>query len=100
MLNPVMELVTFKINANCTPEAFAAACEPVNVWVRTQPGFQSRTVSRNQEGTWFDVIFWDSAESANTAAAKIMVELGKSEFMTMIESSSIQMQHPQIVSRS
>lgn len=100
MLNPVMELVTFRLNANCAPEAFVAACEPVNTWVRTQPGFQSRTVSRNEQGTWFDVILWDSAETANAAAGKIMTELGSSEFMAMIDSSSIQMQHPQIVSRS
>lgn len=56
MLNPVMELVTFRLNANCTPEAFAAACEPVNTWVRAQPGFQSRTVSRNEQAMWFDVM--------------------------------------------
>lgn len=100
MLKPVMELVTFKINADCTPEVFAAACEPVNVWVRTQPGFQSRTVSRNDEGTWFDVVLWDSVETAHAAAEKIMADLGPSDFMAMIDSSSIQMQHPQIVSRS
>lgn len=100
MQNPVMELVTFKINVNCTAEAFAAACELVNAWVQTQPGFQSRTVSHNEEGTWFDVIFWDSAENAHAAAAKIMVEQGSSEFMTMINPSSIKMQHAQIVSRS
>ena len=100
MHNSVMEMVTFKIIANCTPEAFAAACEPVNAWVRTQPGFQSRTVSCNEEGTWFDVVLWDSAETAHTAAAKMMSVLGQSEFMSMIDPSSIQMHHPQIVSRS
>ena len=100
MLKPVMELVTFKIIANCTPEAFAAACEPVNAWVRTQPGFQSRTVSCNEDGTWFDVVFWDSAETAHAASAKMMAELGQSEFMAMIDPSSIQMQHPKIVNQS
>jgi len=39
-----MELVPFKINADCTSEALAAACMPVTAWVRTQPGFQSRTL--------------------------------------------------------
>ena len=100
MSKPVMELVTFKINADCTPEAFSAACEPVNVWVRTQPGFQSRTVSCNEVGTWFDVVMWDSAETAHAAASKMMADLGQSDFMAMIDLSSIQMQHPQIVSRS
>lgn len=100
MLNPVMELVTFKINSNCTPAAFAAACEPINVWVRTRPGFQSRTLSRNEDGTWFDVVFWDSAETAHAASAKLMTDFGQSEFMAMIDPTSIQMQHPQIVSRA
>jgi hypothetical protein len=95
-----MELVTFKINANCTPEAFAVASEPINEWVRTQPGFQSRTLSRNEEGTWFDVVIWNSAETAHAAAAKMMAELGQSDFMAMIEPSSILMQHPYIVSQS
>ncbi len=99
MLNPVMELVTFKINANCTPEAFAVANEPVNTWVRAQPGFQSRALS-NQDGTWIDVVFWDSAETAHAAAAKVMSDLGQSEFMAMIDTNSVQMQHLQVVSRT
>lgn len=100
MLKPVMELVTFKIIANCTPEAFAAACESVNAWVRNQPGFQSRTVSCSEDGTWFDVVLWDSAEVAHAAAAKMMTELGQCDFMAMIDPNSIKMQHLQIVSRS
>jgi hypothetical protein len=97
---PVMEWVTFKINANCSPDAFIAACEPVNAWARRQPGFLSRAVSVNEEGTWFDVVFWDSVDTAHAAAAKIMGDLGQSDFMAMIDTSTIQMQHPKIVSRS
>lgn len=100
MLNPVMELVTFKLNAPFTPAAFVQASEQVNLWVRTQHGFQSRTLSCSEDGTWFDVVFWDSAQSAHAAAAKVMTELAQSDFMRMIDGSSVQMQHPQVFSRA
>lgn len=100
MHKPVMELVTFKTIANCTPEAFAAASESVSAWVRTQPGFQSRTLSCDDEGTWFDVVLWDSAEAAQAASTNMMAELGQCEFMALIDPGTIQMQHPKVMGRA
>jgi hypothetical protein len=91
--NPVMELVTFRINAQVSPDAFVAASAAVSTWARAQPGFQSRALSRSEDGTWFDVVLWNSAELAQAAAEKMMIEMGTSDFMTMIDPSSIQMQH-------
>lgn len=97
MLSQVMELVTFKTNPQVSPEAFIKASETVSEWVRTQPGFQSRTLSRNEDGTWADVVLWHSAGEAHAASEKLMAEMGTSDFMVMIDAESIHMQHLQVV---
>jgi hypothetical protein len=49
MNHTVMELDTFKVKANATPAQFAAAGAPVTTWVRAQPGFLSRALSKGAD---------------------------------------------------
>lgn len=96
----VMELVTFRINESTSPEEFASASEAVNVWVRAQPGFVSRALSRGDDGLWFDVVFWESRATAQAASQSFMTDLGQSAFMVLIDASSVKMSHAQVRSQA
>jgi hypothetical protein len=99
MHHTVMELVTFKVKANATPVQLIAASTPVNAWAQVQPGFQSRTLSQGDDETWFDVVFWESVAAAQAAAQKFMADLGQSDFMALIDPSSVKMTHAQVTSQ-
>lgn len=99
MSHTVMELVTFKVKASATSAQFAATGAPVNAWVRVQPGFLSRALSQGDDGTWFDVVFWESAATAKAAAQKFMVDLAQSDFMALIDPESVKMTHAQVESQ-
>ncbi len=100
MPHSMMELVTFKVKTNTPPAQFAAASAPVTTWVQAQPGFLSRALSQGDDGTWFDVVFWESAATAQAAAQQFMVDLGQSDFMALIDPESVKMTHAPVVSRS
>lgn len=100
MSHTVMELVTFKVKASATPSQFVAASAPVTTWVRAQPGFLSRAVSQGEDGTWFDVVFWESDATARAAAEKFMVDQAQSDFMAMIDPDSVKMTLAQVHSRA
>ncbi len=100
MDHTVMELVTFKVKTNTTPAQFAAAGAPVTTWVRGQPGFLSRALSKGADGTWFDVVFWESAATAQAAAKQFMVDQGQSDFMALIDPESVKMTFAQVQSQA
>ena len=41
-MNKVMEIVSFKLIAGTSDEAFLEANEKLNLWVQQQPGFETR----------------------------------------------------------
>lgn len=100
MSHTAMELVTFKVKANATPAQFAAAGVPVSAWARAQPGFLSRTLSQGDDGTWFDVVFWESLATAKAAGQQFMVDLGQSDFMALIDPDSVKMSVAQVHSQA
>lgn len=66
-MNPFVEMVTFKSKPDFTPDAVIAAAEGVNVFLKEQPGFISRTLGRAEDGTWHDILFWESQNHLTNA---------------------------------
>lgn len=60
----MMDLMTYRNRAGVTAQDEAAGMKAVDDWAAKQPGFQYRTYSRREDGTWVDLIFWRDAQAA------------------------------------
>lgn len=90
-----IEIVTFRL-AGGSADAFIAANASVNEWLRRQPGFLWRQLAEQQDGSFVDVVLWQSHDAALAAGAKMMEEMAQSPAMTMIDPSGLEMKHARI----
>ncbi|RAZ86669.1 hypothetical protein DPM33_28065 [Mesorhizobium hawassense] len=90
-----LEIVTFRLKPG-TEAGFVANNGVMSGWLTRQPGFLSRHLGRREDGTWVDVVRWQSVEQARAAADRIMAEIGDSEALQAIEPASVDMNHATI----
>ena len=95
-MNAVIEMVTFTLLDNASDEQFIQANHHLNRWVQRQPGFQNRTLVKQDNGTWLDMVQWQTQAQAGAAAEKFMEDMAQSECMAMIDPESVVMAHHDI----
>jgi hypothetical protein len=66
-----VELVTFRTKAGVTSEQVISAAEQVNLFLKSQPGFLSRHLGVTDDGTWHDILYWESRDHVMAAMAKV-----------------------------
>jgi len=66
-----VELVTFTAKAGVTSEQVNSAGEQVNLFLKSQPGFLSRTLGVTDDGTWYDILYWDTRDHMTAAMAQV-----------------------------
>lgn len=66
-MKPFIELVTFNAKPGITPHQVISASQEVNVFLKGQQGFLSRHLGQSQDGTWHDILFWESHEHVMAA---------------------------------
>jgi heme-degrading monooxygenase HmoA len=64
MTNPVLELVIFKLNPGVSDEVFISALEATTKDLERQPGFIRREARKDPDGTWVDLVYWQSRDQA------------------------------------
>jgi heme-degrading monooxygenase HmoA len=87
-----VELVTFRLAKGDT-QAFVDANASVSDWLKRQPGFVSRHLAEREDGTYLDIVFWQTHADALAASNKMMEEMAQSEAMTMIDPMGLDMSH-------
>jgi heme-degrading monooxygenase HmoA len=87
-----IELVTFRLQKGDT-QGFIDANAAVSDWLKRQPGFVSRHLAERDDGTYLDIVFWQSHADALAASNKMMEEMAQSEAMTMIDPMGLDMSH-------
>jgi len=92
-----LEIVTFRLKPG-TEAGFATNNEVITDWLARQPGFLRRHLGKRDDGTWVDVVRWQSMEQALAAADRIMAEIGDSEAMRAIDPATVDMRHAEVVS--
>lgn len=92
-----VEIVCFKLVSGASRDEFLAENQQVEAWVKQQTGFLSRQLCLSEEGIWTDIVVWDSAQNAKVAADQFVKELSTSTFMRMIDFSSVQMSHQNVL---
>ena len=66
-----VELVTFKAKSGVKAEQVTAAAEQVNLFLKSQPGFVSRHLGVTDDGTWYDILYWESRDHVMAAMDKV-----------------------------
>ncbi|TIS61059.1 MAG: hypothetical protein E5W93_09095 [Mesorhizobium sp.] len=94
-MTETLEIVTFRLKPNAAAD-FVADNGIVTDWLARQPGFLSRHLGQREDGSWVDVVRWQSLEQAKAAAQRIMAEIGDCEAMRAIEPASVAMSHAQV----
>ena len=77
-------------------EIWSSGGAAVNGWLKRQPGFVSRHLAERDDGSFLDIVFWQSHEAALAASAKMMEEMAQDEAMTMIDPMGLEMNHATI----
>ena len=84
-MNHFIELVTFKTRAGVTTEQVTSAAEEVNVFLKSQPGFLSRQLGLAENGTWYDILYWESQDHVTAAMAEVASSPHCSIFFGLID---------------
>ena len=87
-----IELVTFRLQKGDT-QGFVDANASINDWLKRQPGFVSRHLAERDDGSYLDIVFWQTHADALAASTKMMEEMAQSEAMTMIDPMGLDMSH-------
>ena len=94
-MTETLEIVTFRLKPG-TEAGFVANNGIMTDWVARQPGFLSRQLGRREDGTWVDIVRWQSMEQARAAADRIMAEIGGSDAVQAIDLASVDMSHAEV----
>lgn len=95
---PIIEVVTFKLNQQATAEQLTATNSAMQDFLNQQQGFQYRSLSCDEEGQWFDIVYWESMEAAKRGGEAFMKSAVCAGLMPLIDSGSVNMRHMDAVS--
>ena len=92
-MTPTLERVRFRLKPGITDAGFLAEAEALSAWIQVQPGFNYRTLVKDEDGTWNDLVFWASPDAAQAAGKAIMTEPQAKPFMSMIDGATVSLEH-------
>ena len=79
-----IEITTFKIKG-CTFAEFIRANAGIDEWLKKQSGFQSRRITKKEDGTVVDMLIWNSVEEGTDAMNRIIAETSDSKVHSLID---------------
>jgi hypothetical protein len=96
-MEPVMELVSFRLVAGTSDAAFLAAAKTTALPLQGQPGFRGRHLTRAEDGTWTDHVLWSSLPQAMAGAEQMTAEPAFQPFMALIDGATVAMRHEPVL---
>ncbi len=94
MSQKVLELVVFELADGVSDDDFLQTTGPVSDWVKTQPGFISRDLTRSADGNkWIEVVWWQTLEAAEAASELAQSSEACSPMFSRIKFETIVMLH-------
>ncbi|MDU8945906.1 antibiotic biosynthesis monooxygenase family protein [Ovoidimarina sediminis] len=93
----VAEIVRFRLANGVTENAFLDATRGMQPLVAATPGFVSRRLSKNEDGSWTDYVTWTDMARARSAAKTIFANPETKPFIDAIDGASVDMRHEAIL---
>ena len=90
-MQSTIELVSFKLKADANIALFNDIQQQLNAFVKTQPGFYYRTLVKDIDDTYLDIIHWESEEKSLAAEAKFSEQPWAKDMLSLIEQGSVNM---------
>ncbi|WP_038484546.1 hypothetical protein [Collimonas arenae] len=87
-MTQAIEITTFKLAGYSCAE-FAEANAELDDWLRQQPGFQSRRMAEQPDGTIVDMLLWDSVAKGTASMHRLMDEMRYSPVHSMIDQETV-----------
>lgn len=97
MSNPIIETVKFRLEPGTTREQFEATLDGSLAFMKSCDGWQARRLSCSTDGQWIEHVQWANMDAAKTAAAKIMESKQARPFMSLIQGTSVEMHHAELL---
>lgn len=92
-MQSLIELVSFKLVADADEKEFESMQIGMNEWVKQQPGFYYRTLVKDTDGSFIDIVHWASEADAKAAAEKFMQSPDTTKMLSLIDEESVNMRH-------
>ncbi len=93
-MSNAVELVSFQLKNSVEETSFLISSKNFQEhFVAAQSGFISRKLVKSEDGLWADMVIWSNMDSAQQAAQNMQNSPFAGEYVSMIEESSITMQH-------
>ncbi len=93
----IAEIVHFRLADGVTEARFLEATSKMQPLVEAAPGYVSRHLSKNDDGSWTDYLVWTDLEKAEAAAASILSDPKAEDFGQAIDATSVEMRHETIM---
>ena len=90
-MTTTVETVSYKLAAGVANDAFLKASEVMTRWVSRQSGLQYRSLSQKDDGSWLDIVYWNTKEDAEKAGESFRQEMIATDFYMMIDPGSVEM---------
>ncbi|MDF2180061.1 hypothetical protein P2G88_17535 [Aliiglaciecola sp. CAU 1673] len=95
MNNTTIEMVSYKLKTDASIAQLRETHEGINAFCRSQPGFIYRSLSKDAEDTWHDIVYWQDMNSAKAAADAFMQNETAQHMLRLLDESTLKMRHMQ-----
>lgn len=96
MTTHTIETVTFMLASGVSKAAFLKTVPASTAFIQSRPGFISRRLSSNDDGSWIEHIEWASLDDAQSASQALMSDATVVPFMQCIDGKNATVKHSQL----
>ncbi len=100
MSTTVIEMVSYKLKAGVSKEQLTATHEKVNAFLQQQAGFMYRSLSEDNDGLLFDVVYWQDMDAAKAAGEQFMADAAGQALVALTDEESITMRHMPVLTET
>jgi hypothetical protein len=83
------EVTVFRLKQGLGSSHAIAAGRDIDAWLRRQPGFVSRTMLEEPDGSIMDVVVWKSEQDGQSSSERLMDETATSPFHDLVDPVSV-----------
>ncbi len=96
---PVLEIVSFRLNAETDPAEFEAAARGIETILRERGTARQRMLTVDSDGLWTDVVEWRSMDEALLAAQEVVKHPLFAPIGPMIDGDTVNMRHVRVLQK-
>lgn len=88
----VTEILSWQAKADVTDEQMVAAVDAMLPDLKLLPGFLFQSLSKDSQGRWIEVYFWQTAEDAHNSNELMAKKESLAQLMQLLHSETINME--------